>query len=59
LAAYAVRDDLLGRSQGLLRYEALMNDEYARYLAAKKQVYGQERRWRGTQFWKIRANVYS
>lgn len=54
-AAYAIADRLLRNDgQGLLRYQTLLEVEFADYQAAYADYYGRERRWPDAPFWRRR-----
>ena len=54
LAAYATWDALNGRAEGLRRYAALIEHEFASYLTTWHEYYAHERRWPDACFWQRR-----
>jgi 2-polyprenyl-6-methoxyphenol hydroxylase-like FAD-dependent oxidoreductase len=54
-AAGAIRAWFDGDANGIRRYEAVRRSEFTAFLAATRQQYRRESRWRSREFWRRRA----
>jgi flavin-dependent dehydrogenase len=54
-ASYAIADHLGGDTRGLRRYQRFIRSEFDAYLRTRAKVYGDERRWPQSEFWRARS----
>jgi flavin-dependent dehydrogenase len=59
MAAYAIGDYFRDDRSGLVKYEAILNREFEKYLATRTAFYRQEQRWPNSLFWRRRQDHFT